>query len=214
VANVVECKEKLHTAQCYDLLEKICHLLRLKSRMVLFKNKNIRGQAAGTRSCTVINCVQDRAKYLAEHYCMAHTAKLSLSGTGDWQHHLRELKDNDVHSYQDPDQLKTRKGRRGTLEDDQLVAEETCKVGGVGVDLIPETRSKQDGTGETRQTLSWIWLVERSDGAYGGEGNTGDDNILRAEWAKSRARTKRATEEVLLLQEEMRRLVEFLKWKA
>jgi len=47
--NVVEFEEKLRTAQCYDLLEKIRHVLRVKSRMVLFKNKNIRGQAAGTR---------------------------------------------------------------------------------------------------------------------------------------------------------------------
>ena len=214
-ANVTEFEEKLRTAQCYDLLEKTRHILRVKTHMVLFKNKNIRGQAAGTRSCTVINRVQDRAKHLAQHYRIARTAKLSLSGVGDWEHQLRELKDGDVRSYQDPDRLKIRKGRRGTLEDDQLVVEaEACEERGVGVDLIPESRSRQDGTGETRRTLSWIWLVERRDGAYEGDGGTSNDNILRVEWAKSRARATRATEEVLMLREEMRRLVEFLNWKA
>ena len=34
------------------------------------------------------------------------------------------------------------------------------------------------------------------------------------EWAKSRARAKRWTEEVLLLKEEMRRVLCFLEWKA
>lgn len=215
VANLVEIEEKLRTAQCYDLLEKIRHVLRVKSRMVLFKNKNIRGQVAGTRSRTVINRVQDRAKYLAQHYRIARTAKFSLSGVGDWEHCLRELKDGDVRSYQDSDRLKTRKGRKGTLEDDQLVAEvEACDERDVGVDLIADTRSRRDGTGETRRTLSWIWLVERRDGAYEGEGSSSNDDILRAEWAKSRARATRATEEVRMLREEMRRLVEFLNWKA
>ena len=41
-----------------------------------------------------------------------------------------------------------------------------------------------------------------------------DDEILQIEWAKSRARAARATEEVLLLREEMRRVIEFLRWKS
>jgi len=216
VANVVEFEEKLRTAQCYDLLEKTRHLLRIKSRMVLFKNKNIRGQAAGTRSRTLINRIQDRAKHLTQYYRIARSAKLSLSGPGDWEHQLRELKDSDVRSYQDPDRLKKRKARRGTLEDDQLVegVEAFGEEPGVGVDLLAETRGRRDGTGETRRMLSWIWLVERRDGAYEGGGSSGNDDILRAEWAKSRARATHATEEVLMLREEMRRLIEFLNWKA
>ncbi|KAF9034897.1 hypothetical protein BJ165DRAFT_1356057 [Panaeolus papilionaceus] len=34
------------------------------------------------------------------------------------------------------------------------------------------------------------------------------------EWAKSRARSLRATEEVMLLKEEMRRVLAYLKWKS
>jgi hypothetical protein len=40
------------------------------------------------------------------------------------------------------------------------------------------------------------------------------DEVLRSEWAKSRARAKRATEEVHLLREEMRRALKFLEWKS
>jgi len=215
VVNLVEIEEKLWTAQCYDLLEKIWHVLHVKSCMVLFKNKNIRGQVAGTRSCTVINCVQDRAKYLAQHYRIACTAMFSLSGVGDWEHCLHELKNGDVRLYQDSNQLKMCKGRKGTLEDNQLVTEvEACDEQDVGVDLIADTWSRRDGTGKTCRTLSWIWLVERRDGAYEGEGSSSNNDILRAEWAKSRACTMRATEEVQMLQEEMRHLVKFLNWKA
>ena len=41
-----------------------------------------------------------------------------------------------------------------------------------------------------------------------------NDDILRVEWAKSRARAGRMSEEVLLLREEMRRVLAFLAWKG
>lgn len=44
--------------------------------------------------------------------------------------------------------------------------------------------------------------------------NEPSDDILRVEWCKSRARANRATEEVLLLKEEMRRTLAFLKWRV
>jgi len=216
-ANIKAYEEKLRTAQCHDLLEKIRHVLRIKTRMVQFKNKNIRGQVAGTRSRTVINHIQDRARYSSQHYRIARAAKLALSGTGDWEKHLRVLNDGDVRSYQDPDRLQKRNGRRGTLEDGQLEAAATIhdeQQQDVGIDLMAEKRSRRDGTGETRRTLSWIWLVERGDGTHEGADGGQSDDILRSEWAKSRARSNRATEEVRLLREEMRRLVEFLNWKA
>ncbi|KAK7015545.1 hypothetical protein VNI00_019079 [Paramarasmius palmivorus] len=75
-----------------------------------------------------------------------------------------------------------------------------------------EHRSKH-GTGETRKGLSWIWTaggqLQLEDGA-----DENDNEILRSEWCKSRARAKRATEEVELLKEEMRRTAAYLEWKA
>lgn len=79
----------------------------------------------------------------------------------------------------------------------------------VELDLRSEMRSARDGTGETRKTLSWIWLME------GVDGSTADsDEVLRSEWSKSRARAKRATEEVHLLREEMCRALKFLEWRS
>jgi Mn-containing catalase len=72
-------------------------------------------------------------------------------------------------------------------------------------------RRRRDGTGTSRRLLSWIWSttpVSVQDGADEG------DAVLRAEWSKSRARAARAEEEVELIQEEMRRTLKFLEWRA
>jgi len=118
-----------------------------------------------------------------------------------------------VRSFQDPNRLKPRQGRRGILEDDQIARQQTDQVPvndslpPANFSLFNDERARQDGTGETRRTMSWIWL----DHSLGEDGN---DDILRAEWAKSRAWAKRATEEAMMVKEEMRRTIESLGWEA
>ncbi|KAG2127505.1 hypothetical protein DEU56DRAFT_872776 [Suillus clintonianus] len=56
--------------------------------------------------------------------------------------------------------------------------------------------------GEGRRRLTWIWMM---DGYLLG---------VRVEWCKSRARALRWAEEVDLLQEEMRRVLQFFNWQA
>ncbi|KAJ7015755.1 hypothetical protein C8F04DRAFT_1284868 [Mycena alexandri] len=64
---------------------------------------------------------------------------------------------------------------------------------------------------EGRRTVSWIWMgVDSSSPGTSEAILTG----LRAEWAKAWARTRRWTEEVTLLKEEMRRVPVALRWKA
>ncbi|PPQ88150.1 hypothetical protein CVT26_012882, partial [Gymnopilus dilepis] len=158
---LAEAEERLRTAQCRDALDGICDTLRLKSRMVLFKNKNIRGQREGTRSRTIINRVHDRARKFASRYRAARAAKLSLAGPGEWEKTLQILHDTDVRSYQDPERVKSKKRRRGTWEDSEAqdAVNRVDKDDGEGIDLLPETRTKRDGTGRTRMALSWIWTV-------------------------------------------------------
>jgi hypothetical protein len=68
---------------------------------------------------------------------------------------------------------------------------------------------------EKRREQSWIWLVPRIETAQDiGVMEEHLDANLRVEWAKSRARAARWTEEVDLLCEEMRRTLVFLEWKA
>ena len=111
-------EEKLRTAQCTDSLESLRRILRIKSRMVQFKNKNIRGQREGTRSRAVIDRVHERARLAAEKYRAARNAKYCLIGPGDWESRFRTLADGDIRGYQDPNRLRPRAPRRGILEDD------------------------------------------------------------------------------------------------
>ncbi|KAG9225761.1 hypothetical protein CCMSSC00406_0007771 [Pleurotus cornucopiae] len=65
--------------------------------------------------------------------------------------------------------------------------------------------------GEGRREVPWIW---RTAGVIGDGQDTELNEGLRIEWAKSRARSLRWSEEVLLCKEEMRRVRETLKHKA
>lgn len=212
-------EEKLRIAQCTDSLDSMRRILRIKSRMIQFKHKNLRGQRDGTRSRAVIDRVHERARASAEKYRSARAARLALSGPGDWEDTFRVLADADVRGFQDANQLRPRKGRKGTLEDNQLAEVESEDAGQAEQEgeqetegelvLFQQDRSRRDGTGETRRTLSWIWTKDSV-----GKVTDGSDEVLRSEWAKSRARAKRATEEVMLLKEEMHRVLKYLEWKA
>ncbi|PPQ77567.1 hypothetical protein CVT26_006159 [Gymnopilus dilepis] len=208
-------EEKLRTAQCYDALRNLRHILKIKTRLIKFKNKNVRGQRDGTRSRAVIDRVHEKARVAVEKYRAARAAKLNLTGPGEWEKELRVLYDADVRGYQDPNQLQKSQGRQGTLEDaqveDDVVMQAPSNPGQTDdFTLLVEERARRDGTGETRRTLSWIWIT----GQVTDDPNNANDDILRAEWAKSRARAARAREEVLLLREEMRRTLVFLAWKS
>ncbi len=63
---------------------------------------------------------------------------------------------------------------------------------------------------------SWIWLIPRLAGATDNPESTDDvtDQSMRTEWTKAKARRDRWDEEFLLVQEEMRRVVVYLIWKA
>jgi hypothetical protein len=195
-------------------------MLNIKSRMVAFKNKNVRGQRDGLWSRTVIDHVHERARVAAERYRSARRALLALAGPGDWEKMFHVLNDGDIRGYQDPERLRVRPGRKGTLEDGQVaaaqVAEEVTEDDVemeddvAEVDLYLEACDKRDGTGETRRMLSWIWTTD----SRTSNPNDNGDEILRVEWVKSRARAARCKEEVLLLKEEMRRVIAFLDWKT
>jgi len=173
------------------------------------------GQREGLCSREVIDHVHERARVAAEKYRAARSAKLQLSGPGNWEAELKPLADSDIRDYQDPDCLRKCMGQRGiwedgwvedgnrSVEDNQLLETEDFT-------LFNEEHTRRDGTGETRQTLSWIW----TSGTMVDNPDNSNDDILRVEWVKSRARAARAHEEVLLLREEMRRVLEFLQWKA
>ncbi|KAK0209542.1 hypothetical protein IW262DRAFT_1450772 [Armillaria fumosa] len=110
-------EDQLRTAQCHDALHGIQHILRLKLRMVQYKNKNTHGQKDSTRSRTVIDTVHRRALSLAIKYRVSREAKVQLVGPGSWESVLRVLRNEDIRAYTDPARLPRGPGRKGTNED-------------------------------------------------------------------------------------------------
>lgn len=219
---VDQIEERLRRARAYDALDGVRHTLRVKARMVEFKNKNIRGQRMSGKSREVIDRVHDRVKRFVDKYRRSRTGLLLLTGPGDWEKELRVMEASDVRSYVDP-QRKTRgAGRRGTNEEEPgmegVVVEEVVKEADAecqGDDeflLQGEIRTRKDGTGETRKEQSWIWVTREINLRDGADEN--DNEILHSEWCKSRARVHRAEEELRYLEVEMQRTLRFLEWRA
>ena len=83
----------------------------------------------------------------------------------------------------------------------------------------PGKEPDERGVGDGSYFRSWIWLTNpRAPDTAGGEDDDASEEdvneLLRVEWTTSFARLERWSEEVELLQEEMRRVVAFLEWKA
>lgn len=70
-------------------------------------------------------------------------------------------------------------------------------------------------TSNGRFEPSWIWLVPRSPQERG-DNQTEDEfnHSMRTEWAQTRAHMCRWKEELLIIQEEMRRVLVFFEWKS
>ncbi|KAJ7315117.1 hypothetical protein DFH08DRAFT_715859 [Mycena albidolilacea] len=122
-------------------------------------------------------------------------AKTAIANT-EWKQQLRPLSADDVRqrpraTFSDPDH-KIRKKRR--KRDTPAQAAEAL-------------RKKK----EEEREASWIWLSQLSAEE---ESQAGMTEALRIEWAKTRARAWRWTEEVDLVEEEMRRVLDFQNWKA
>jgi hypothetical protein len=83
-----------------------------------------------------------------------------------------------------------------------------------GINLLPQAWAKRDRTGATRKVCSWIWRTPRIvvDGVETADNENPD--ILHSEWVKSRVHAARASEEVSLVHEEMRKTLAYLEWKS
>lgn len=223
VEGLPEMELRLRTAQCGSSLQGLRQALRIKTRMIYFKNKNIRGQRGGTRSRSIIDRVHKRAIVFVQKYRAARQAKLILEGPGAWEHTYRELRNEDIRGFASgkPKQAPLRRGiwedgHAPTVSDSGGIFDEASESESdpdldaqEGAPAGPARKKRKLGTGETRKKLSWIWQtlplsISSED----------DDDILRAEWARSQACVQRASEEVMLVREEIRRILEFLSWRA
>ncbi|KAJ7457415.1 hypothetical protein FB451DRAFT_1341923 [Mycena latifolia] len=185
----------LREGQAHEALEELRCLLLVRTYHYQFKERNTSGVAGGTRANTSIQVLNERIRHMADGYRTAHRALASLAPRLKETKRalvLKELKADDVRGmprahFHDLEQKKKKKKRRTEVAEPK--------------------------------EMSWIWrtglnTVTTQVSSSEEAARKATDEDLRVEWAKTRARSRQWTEEVDLLEEEMRRVLVFLEWKA
>ncbi|KAJ7029081.1 hypothetical protein C8F04DRAFT_1188013 [Mycena alexandri] len=207
-------------AQCDAALLRLRHQLHIKSRFVVYKRNHSRHQGANIRSRTLVARNESKIRLHSEKYQAAWNAIRQLQGGDARKVGWRRLLQSDIRLMEDAEDLKKREERRKKEEarrrarTRQLIAEGEHVEEDDGDDAWEDDNGDGATTTESCRVVSWIWTVA---------GTTGSDaeleEGLRIEWAKAYARSRRWKEEIRLLQEEQRRVLESLehearKWEA
>ncbi|KAH8069588.1 hypothetical protein BXZ70DRAFT_1013367 [Cristinia sonorae] len=176
---------QLRRAQIEDALSNLRHWRRTMEKVTQFKNLNVRG--TGNKANTRMRAVYSRFKSKATLAVERYRTACAA---------LLEL---------DPD---------GDWQERFKILQDQDNRGPGAEDPENDTgqRSRyQRRQGEGYHQASWIWRV-------GSEVVDQDSDVysasMQVEWSKMLARAERWEEEVLLIQEEMRRTVVFFQWKA
>ncbi|KAJ7260647.1 hypothetical protein C8J57DRAFT_1636746 [Mycena rebaudengoi] len=177
-----------------------------------------KGVKAYTRSQGKIESLNEQVRQ-AERYRGMRSSLVVLGRVlqnNEWEVALRPLAETDVRGM-----------LRAHFGDEARQAATRAKKGKGKGRGVEEPRTKRRKV-VAYKVLSWIWLAQKRapTATEAMEREAGEENVsaegeqpamdeaLRIEWAKTRARSLRWSEEVQLLEEEMRRIVQYLEWQA
>ncbi|KAK6993086.1 CxC2 domain-containing protein [Favolaschia claudopus] len=190
VAGLLKMEEKLRVSQCENSLASLRARLHAKRHLITFRNSFVTGQVHSTKARTLIEQVGERIDSYADRYRQGHSA-LEALGVASSYRHLRQLKPEDV-------QLDGDDG-----ESDSAARKKLAMIGsGRGA------RAPRNAPGTSKRLMSWIWT------APGALDESAMHESIRVEWCRALARKTRWSEEVMLLREEMRRVLRYLEWQA
>ncbi|KII83256.1 hypothetical protein PLICRDRAFT_119572 [Plicaturopsis crispa FD-325 SS-3] len=209
-AGLADIEERLRFAESIETLEELRRHLRTRTYMNRFKIKNVTGVRANTRARVSQGSVDEQTFQCKIRYQQSRAAYLRLHGPGPWEKELQVLKDEDVRGLNeraltqqeidDRDRIR----RLGGLDEEDGADLEAENLRGV----VMETPAQ---AGESRRTVSWLWM---SGASCEDETDPRMHEALRVEWAKTRARSHRWTEEVHIVLEKMRRVIAYGTWQA
>ncbi|KAJ6460709.1 hypothetical protein C8R47DRAFT_1226212 [Mycena vitilis] len=198
-------ESRLRFAEATDALEEVRNGLRMRTVTNQFKVKNITGQRANTRAQGIQHGVDVRIHTGKLRYRYAREAYARLVGRGTWEDVLQLLEDEDVRAMNERALTAEEKADEERMREGGYLNElESGGVAAAGVVV----------QGEGRRTLSWIWYGGNGLANDNGEENKAAVEALRAEWCKGRARATRWWEEVVILEEEMRRSIAMAEWSS
>ncbi|KAF7321419.1 CxC2 domain-containing protein [Mycena kentingensis (nom. inval.)] len=187
VATFEECQR---VAQCENSLSELRCTLHAKRWLIGHRNANLTGQRATTKAAKLFSTMTGETNLIVARYRCGYRALKKL-GALERHPHLRVLHDSDVtinadNAYEDID-----------------ARQKLARIGSRA------SRPSRNMPSRSRRIMSWIWTAP---GAFCDEEQHLHDS-MRVEWARALARKDRWTEEVALLEEEMRRTLRYLDWQ-
>ncbi|KAL1940902.1 hypothetical protein VTO73DRAFT_7538 [Trametes versicolor] len=201
--NLIKIEDELQYADACDALEDLRHSLRMRTAYNQDKIANVTGQVPNTRARDMQQSVEEGVKNARDRYRKARSAIERLRGSGNWENALKPLADADIVGLNERALTREEQAENERVREMGLSAEDfgTALTGAVSV-------------GEGRRMLSWIWYTGGGPSPSEQGNDHGLQDALRVEWAKARARAHRWSEQVRLLHEEMRRVLESTRYAA
>ncbi|KAJ7234287.1 hypothetical protein C8J57DRAFT_1575463 [Mycena rebaudengoi] len=190
-----EVEEALREGEALDALEELRQGLRTRTMTNRFRIRNATGQRALTRGQGILRQIAVRVHKAKLRYRYARNALVRLRGhTGGWEKTLKVLRDEDVRAL----------GERALTVEEAAGAEQLRQLGAVIEGGVAAAGAV--AAGETNNTLSWIWYNIKK----GKDGEPDENDLieaLRVEWCKGFSRVQRWREDVVLVEEEMKRTI-------
>ncbi|KAJ7184054.1 hypothetical protein C8R46DRAFT_883697 [Mycena filopes] len=183
---------QLRKNQCHNALVQLRAHLHTKHHLIGFRNTQITGHVKATKARTLIAQVGKRAQACSDKYTQACGALTRLAGA-DFAPHFKVLKAADI-------------ALDGEEEMSETAARKRLAMAGAG----KGARLPRHVAGTSKKVLSWIWTAA---GALDDDEKVLHES-LRVEWCRAKARKRRWEEQVLILREEMRRVLRYLEWQA
>ncbi|KAK7450187.1 hypothetical protein VKT23_013070 [Stygiomarasmius scandens] len=198
-SELLDMELRLRDGQLNEFLNHLRQFILVKQRLLRYKKINARNQGATTRSRSMIGRQDKKVQLAAASYRAAWAAKLSLLNGDRSLMGWNQLLDEHIVGMEDLQETERRR----------VKAAKASKAAAARRALAGE--NPVPGAREKNRVASWIWHSV-SQGELEADGVLYDG--LRVEWCKTYARVKRWREEILLLQEEMRRCLVTLEWQA
>ncbi|KAJ6475387.1 hypothetical protein C8R45DRAFT_1102680 [Mycena sanguinolenta] len=189
-----EVEADLRVGEAREALENLRQGLRTRTMTNRFRLRNCMGQRMLTRGQGVLRQIGLKIHKAKVRYRYARNAIKRLRGNESWEKELRVLEDDDVWALNERALTAEEAAQRKVIHDYEDVAEDggVAAFGAVAL-------------GEGRRTLSWIWYQARDNKPTEWE----LVEALCVEWCKAYARMRRWHEDVVLVEEEMRRTIEY-----
>ncbi|KAF7333064.1 CxC2 domain-containing protein [Mycena venus] len=196
VKNLLAMEVKMCKAQCGAALTVVHGRLHAKRHLITFRNENITGQIKSTKARTLIGEVGDRVNLTAEKYCRGCKALTALKGS-DYAPHYKELRESNI-----------------WLEGDNAESDVAAKKKLAMISAGRGARVLRNAPGQSKRTMSWIWTVKGTAGDEEPDHEKDLHESVRVKWARAKACKTHWVEEVMILEEEMRRTLRYLEWQA